>query len=337
MVNIISVNCALQQQNTIFLDTRSPLEFEEDHIPGAINVPILSNEERAVVGTIYKKISQEQALQVGKELFEEKIPQFLQGMEQFKEKNIIVNCWRGGMRSKTVAVLLESQGYKVWQLEGGYKQYRKYVRERLEQYALKPRCIVIWGRTCTGKTALLSQFANSLDLEGLAQHRGSLFGAIGLRPNSQKRFDSLLLQRLEELQGQKHIIVEGESKKIGNVQIPAFLYQAMVQGIHVLLTADLETRARKAIQEYLKRPEDRQQLIEITRSLQKVISKQQQQQIIGFFQQGKDLEGVKLLLEHYYDPLYDHTLKSRTYVLEMESTEGAKLLDRLKEQNCWGG
>ena len=333
MASQISVEYALQKKNAVFLDTRTSAEFAEDHLPGAINLPILSDDERAVVGTLYKQVSQEKALEKGKDFFMKKLPEFLKNVEKYKKQEIIVNCWRGGMRSKVVAELLAAQGYKVWQLQGGYKEYRRYVRERLEHYVLKPRCIVVWGRTCTGKTALLSQFPHSLDLEGLAQHRGSLFGAIGLKPHAQKMFESLLLQRLEELQNQKYILVEGESKKIGEVQIPHFLYRAMMEGIAVLLKADLATRAQNAVKEYLPRPEDREKVLEIVSSLQKVISKAQKHHVQEFFQQGKYAAGVRILLEYYYDPLYDYTLKKRTYVLEMESNEGAKVMELLKKNH----
>ncbi|MEK6950437.1 MAG: tRNA 2-selenouridine(34) synthase MnmH [Nanoarchaeota archaeon] len=314
----LTVKEALRTENRLFLDTRSPAEFAEDHLPTAINLPILSNEERAVVGTLYRQVSQAQALEKGKEYFQEKKPLFLKELEPHKDKTVIVNCWRGGMRSRVIADLLTAQGYNAFQLEGGYKQYRKYVRERLENYQLKPKVVVLWGLTGVGKTELLKQFPHSLDLEGLAQHRGSLFGALGLEPRSQKRFENLLLQRLEELQGERFIVVEGESRKIGPVQIPAFLYKAMKQGVPVLVKADLDTRARKAVQEYFTK-ENIGKIKEITAGLRNVISRQKKELVAELLDQKKYQEAALLLLQYYYDPLYEHTLKKGNYVLEVEA------------------
>ncbi len=336
MTATISAEEALQTENTLFLDTRTPAEFAEDHLPGAVNMPILSNEERAVIGTIYKQVSPQQALEQGKQYFQEKVPRFLNEMEKYGTRKIIVNCWRGGMRSRVAADLLTAQGYRAFQLEGGYKQYRKYVRERLENYKLKPKVVVLWGLTCVGKTELLKQFSNSLDLEGLAQHRGSLFGALGLQPRSQKRFENLLLQRLEELQGESFIVVEGESRKIGSVQIPAFLYKAMKQGIPVLVKADVDQRAEQAVQEYFISPKNIQMIKEITLSLQKVISQEKKALVAEFIDQEKYREAAKLLLQYYYDPLYEHTLKRITYAAEiragdMRAGDNSHFKEELKE------
>ncbi len=314
---IITVPQALTLPQALFLDTRSPAEFAEDHLPGAVNIPILSDEERAVIGTIYKQVSQQQALEQGKQFFHEKVPSFLKEMEKYKDKQIIVNCWRGGMRSRVVADLLKAHGYTALQLEGGYKQYRKYVRERLESYELKPKVVVLWGLTCVGKTELLEQFPNALDLEGLAQHRGSLFGALGLQPRTQKRFENLLLQRLEGLRGETFMVIEGESKKIGKVQIPAFLYKAMKGGTHVLVKADIETRAKNAVREYFT-PANIPKIREIVLSLQKVISQEKKELVAELIDQKKYREAAKILLQYYYDPLYEHTLKRMEFKGEVK-------------------
>lgn len=316
---IISIQEALDKKNTLFLDTRTTAEFEEDHLPGAINLPVLSNEERAIVGTIYKQKSKEEALEKGKDFFQQKMPDFLKEVEKHKDKTIIVNCWRGGMRSRVIVDMLNSLDYTAWQLEGGYKAYRAYVREQLEQFQLKPKLIVLWGLTCTGKTELLSHFSNSLDLEGLAQHRGSLYGGIGLKPRSQKAFENLLLWRLRELKGQKFIIIEGESRKIGEVQMPDFLYKAMLQGIPLLVKRSIEKRAEHALQEYFSTGESLRQIREITAHLFKVISKQKQQEALRLLDEGKNKEAVKILLEYYYDPLYGHTIDGKKYEFKIDS------------------
>ncbi len=224
MVAIISVENALNTQDAVFVDTRSPKEFDEDHIPDAINIPILSDEERAIVGTLYKQVSQDKGLAVGMEFYKNKIPSILASIEPHKTKTLLVYCWRGGLRSKTIAELFASLQYTVFQIQGGYKSYREYVRKKLSNYTLHAHLIVLYGLTGTGKTELLQHFPNRIDLEALAGHRGSMYGGIGLKRHSQKKFENLLLQQLETLKQEKFILVEGESKRIGNVYIPEFFF-----------------------------------------------------------------------------------------------------------------
>lgn len=326
----ISVEYALQLPNAIFLDTRTPAEFDEDHIPHAINLPVLSNEERAMVGTIYKRKSKEEAIEVGQQYFLTTLPHFMKEIEKHKHKTIIVNCWRGGMRSKVIVDLLRSLGYTAFQLQGGYKEYRHYVQAQLEQFQLQPKLVVLWGLTCTGKTEILSHFSHSLDLEGLAQHRGSLYGGIGLQPRSQKAFENLLLWRLRELNEQEFIIVEGESRKIGDVQMPVFLYKALLQGTPVLVTRSIEKRAEHALKEYFDTPESLQQIKEVTAHLFKVISKQKQQEALKLLEEGKNKEAVKILLEFYYDPLYEHTVSRKKYQVQIDSDDTNKAVKELR-------
>ena len=256
----------------------------------------------------------------------------MQEIERYRNKTLLVNCWRGGMRSKVVVDLLDSWGYAAFQLEGGYKEYRRYVREQLENFQLKPKLVVLWGLTCTGKTRLLSHFENSLDLEGLAQHRGSLYGSIGLKPKSQKAFENLLLWRLRELNDKRYIIAEGESRKIGEVQVPDLLYRAMLRGTAALVTRSIERRAGHALKEYLNTDENITRVKEVTRHLFKVISRKKQQEALQFLEEGKNKEAVKILLEFYYDPLYGHTLNQKEYAFEINTDDEGKAVKVLRKQ-----
>jgi len=331
MIKTISVEQVLQEKNIILLDTRTPKEFQEDHLPNAINLPILSNEERAVVGTVYKQVSQEKAIEQGIEFFSKKMPEFMKETAQYKKDNIVVYCWRGGMRSRIVVSLLESFGYNVRQLSGGYKSYRAYVKEKLYAYQIQPKFVVLWGLTCTGKTQLLQQFQNSLDLEGLAQHRGSLYGAIGLQPRSQKMFENLMLQRLDQLNSEKFILVEGESRRIGDVIIPDVAWKAMQRGIPVKVTRSIDRRAEEAAKEYIASEEDVQKIKEITLSLSRVISNNQKQEIASLLEQKKYGEAIKILLEFYYDPLYSNTLKNFNYEFEVSNDDVNIAVKQLKD------
>ena len=334
MVTKISVKEALQKKDAIFIDTRTPKEFAEDHLPNAINMPIFSNDERAIIGTIYKKISQDKAIEKGIELFSKRLPGFMEEINQYKDQELIIYCWRGGMRSKTAVALLDALKYNVKQLDGGHKKYRRYVIDSLENYQFKPKLIVLWGLTCTGKTNILEKFTNALDLEGLAQHRGSLYGGIGLTPNNQKRFESLFLHRLNELKNEKYIFVEGESKKIGNIQIPDFFYKIMKKSKHVLIKKSLEGRVKLAVAEYFSSPEAIVKIKEITASLNKVISKKHREQAVKFLDNQEYVKAAEILLEFYYDPLYNHTLKEIDFSFEITNNdvdETAKELKKIKK------
>ncbi len=322
---------ALQQKDAVFIDTRTPNEFNDDAIPRAVNIPIFSNEERAVVGTIYKQVSREKAIAVGIEFFSQKMPHFMAEINQYRNTELIIYCWRGGMRSRTVTALLESLGYNVKQMVGGYKEYRAYIRKKLDTYSFKPKIIVLWGLTCTGKTELVQQFDNGLDLEGLAQHRGSLYGSIGLTPRSQKKFENLLYWELEKLKPEKHIIVEGESRKIGNVQIPGFFYQRMMKGTHLLITRSLDSRAAYAVQQYFGGAESIRQIREITLGLRKVISNEHRKFVAQHLDGGEYQEAAKILLQYYYDPLYEHTLKKLTFSTTVENEDLKKAVAEIQK------
>lgn len=320
MIPKITIEKALQT-NATFIDTRTPTEFAEDHLPNARNIPLFSNDERAIIGTIYKQVSQEKAIEKGVELFSQRLPDFMREINKVKDKELIIYCWRGGMRSRAVVSLLAALGYNVQQLEGGHKQYRRYVREKLQQYTIKPKLVVLWGLTCSGKTALLSHFPNALNLEQLAQHRGSLYGGIGLTPNTQKRFEGVLLQRLEQLQQEKYIVIEGESKRIGRVVMPAFLSTAIKQGTHVFVQRSLENRSSLAMTEYFTTADDITKIKEITLQLKKVISTKDKNTVIQLLDQKRYQDAAKILLQQYYDPLYNHTLKNIQYQFNINNND----------------
>ncbi len=329
---VIKIEDALTK-DAIFIDTRTPKEYQEDHLPNAINLPILNNEERAVVGTLYKQTSREKAIEKGIELFAPKLPQFHEELSKHRDKLIIVYCWRGGMRSRTVVALFKALGFNLLQLQGGHKAYRKYIRNKLENFKLKPKLIVLSGLTCTGKTDLLKQFPNSLDLENLAQHRGSLYGGINLTPSSQIKFENHLYQTLKNLNHYDYLFVEGESRRIGNIIIPPFLWKAMVNGIHILITRTIENRVQACIKEYINNNTD--EIINITEKLSRIISKTNQALVIELLKNKEYRKAIKILLEKYYDPLYQNTLKTRTFQHTINNDnlqEAAKELHQYCEQ-----
>ncbi len=330
MPKSITIQHALQLPNTLFIDTRTPNEFQQDHIPGAINLPILSNDERAIVGTIYKQVSPQDAIQAGVEFFSKKLPDFLKEVTKHKDKTLIINCWRGGMRSHTVASLLDSLKFNVLQLEGGYKSYRAYLKEHLYNYQLKPKVFVLWGLTCTGKTSLLQSLPNSLDLEGLAKHRGSMYGAVGLTPSSQKSFETQIYSRLEQLNNQPYLILEGESRRIGDLMIPDFLWHAMNNATHIVITRSIEKRAQAAIDEYFKTISHLDEIKTITQNLpHNLLSNKRKQEIIQLLDQNNLPDAATILLTEYYDPLYQNTLDKHTYTFEINSDDEKRAVEEI--------
>jgi|SRR3989339_1108233 len=331
MVPKINIREALSLDKVQFIDVRSPAEFEEDHIPGAINVPILDDNERAIVGTIYKQVSQEKAITEGRKFYEQKIPLILDAVKPYAQKILVVYCWRGGMRSEVVSTLFNTLKYSTLRLEGGYKSYRKYLMERLSTYDLKPKLIVLHGLTGCGKTQLIQKLSPALDLEGLAQHRGSLYGALSLKPHSQKKFETLLLQQLDSLNSNNYFFIEGESRKIGDVQIPEFLWKAMKKGIKVKVTRSLDLRAREAVKEYFI-PQNIDPICQITLSLQKIISRKNKQLIVDLIKQNNYLDAAKLLLTEYYDQLYSYSLEKINYDWEINNDVVEKAVIDLQQK-----
>jgi len=331
MVNKVSVAEAFKLENTVFIDTRSPAEYENDHILGAISMPILDDQERHEVGLMYKQISQELAIEKGLKCYSNKIPNIVKTIQPHKDKTIVVYCARGGMRSGIIASLLESIGMKVYQVEGGYKLFRNYLLDQLNNFKIKPKVYVMHGLTCTGKTDLLKKFDNFLDLEGLAQHRGSLYGAIGLKPNSQKKFENLLLAKLRELNDQDHILVEGESRRIGDCIMPECLWKAMENGKNIMVTRSVPLRCSAMVKEYFLNPKIAEEIIEISKGLRRTISNKNKEEMIQLMEQKEYEKAAEILLTKYYDPLYEHSLNRMEFIFTINNDNIEKASSVLKE------
>ena len=237
-MHTVSFNKSLLDTH-VLVDVRTPLEFAEDHIPGAVNVPLLSNGERVEVGILYKQSGPHAARRMGLELTAPRFPGIVAEIESIAcGRPVLVYCWRGGLRSKTVTAILDLTGYKAVQLQGGYKSYRNHVVSYFERFVPPGPLVVIHGLTGTGKTPFLHGLNNGkytvVDLEGLACHRGSAFGALGLDQSlSQKWFESMLWDALRRSPEGMPVIVEGESRRIGRISLPGNIYEVMTGGIKV--------------------------------------------------------------------------------------------------------
>jgi tRNA 2-selenouridine synthase len=238
------------------IDVRTPSEFAEDHVPGATNCPVLSDDERAQVGTLHAKASAFEAKKVGAALISRNIAGIV---ERFRDRPRdwapLVYCWRGGQRSRSLTHVLNEIGWRAVQLDGGYRAYRRHVVERLATSPTRFRYRVVCGLTGSGKSRLLhalaAEGAQTLDLEGLAKHRGSLLGDLPDAPQpSQKHFESLVLDALEHLDPERVVYVESESKRIGRVQVPDVLLDAMRASACVRVDTPSTSRVRLLKEEY---------------------------------------------------------------------------------------
>lgn len=315
----------------VLVDVRSPKEYQEFHIPESINLPIFSNDERARVGTVFKQKGQEDAKELGIEIVSKKLPDLYRSMKelQTKGKRLGVYCWRGGMRSRSIVSVMNMMGIHCEQLKGGIRSFRKMIVKDLTEIAnQKMRFVVIEGCTGSRKTDLLVELTKKdypvIDLEGLAGHRGSIFGAVGMTPRSQKQFECDLWERLNELKGSGYYIIEGESKRIGNVILPPFIIEGKDKGIHLFIEYPFQKRIEAIYQTY--RPNTQHSaLYEAFTHLQKYMQPRFIDEIEMAFEQQDYRTLIGILLEHYYDPKYLH--KIDTYQTDSKTI----IMDNLEE------
>lgn len=303
-----------------FIDVRSPKEFNEATIPGSINIPVFDDEERAEIGTLYKHNGQEIAMERGLEVFSKKLPDFIRAFKLIKTP-MTVFCWRGGMRSKTAATVLDLMGIHTTRLSGGIRSYRQWIVHELEKENFPPNFIVLNGYTGTGKTEILKRLANNgypvIDFEHIAGHRGSIFGQIGLEPSNQKKFDSLLVRELERFKTEQYVFIEGESRRIGKVSLPQFIYEKKEIGMQIVIHLPLEERVRIVLADYepWNNPERFKEAFQlIKKRLHTPIAKE----IETHLENGEFAWVVELLLEHYYDPRYKHSGYQNTDIQKVD-------------------
>ncbi len=286
------------------VDVRSPGEFLEGHIPGAVNIPIFNDQERAIVGTIYKKLGRIPAIEKGLEIVGPKMVIFVKEAEKLaKSGQLLIHCWRGGMRSESMAWLFERIGIKCFTLEGGYKSYRNNL---LEKIGLINQLIVIEGLTGSGKTEILlclkAMGEQVIDLEGIANHKGSVFGGIGqLAQPSTQQFQNNLFDEVLQLDLTKRVWIEGESQTVGRVFIPDPFWHTMNNARNIEISVPRIDRIIRLVDEYGLLPAD---LMENSiRSLTKRLGDQRMNEILQSYI-VKDLSTVADKLLDYYDQTY---------------------------------
>jgi len=297
--------------SAVTFDARSPLEFEKAHIPGALNLPLMDNEDRHDIGIVYKREGRQAAVIRG---FERVGPRFhdlvRKGIELAGDNPVLVYCWRGGMRSNILAWLLRTAGLKVQLLDGGYKSYRRLMLEKLN---MPPRMLVLGGKTGSGKTEMLMRLKESgqtvLDLEGMASHKGSAFGSLGLPAQpSQEQFENRIGMELWSSGEQKPVWVENESRLIGERIVPTPFYDHMRKAPVLEVLVDRAERKTRILREYGIFPSA--DLAFHTKRISKRMGPQYAKTALEFLDQG-DVSGWVDLVLDYYDKTYQHSKEQR--------------------------
>ena len=293
------------------IDVRSPAEYAEDHLPGAINLPVLDDEERARIGTIYKQQSPFLARKLGAALVARNAARHLEGplADRGGGWRPLVYCWRGGQRSGSFATILAQVGWRVELLEGGYKSWRRLVVDALTVAPPPPRLWVLDGNTGTAKTDLLARLAalghQVIDLEGLANHRGSLFGHRPGGQPGQKAFDGRLATLLAALDPNRPVVVEAESSRVGGLMLPKQLWAAMGTAPRLQIEAPLAARARYLSHAYADLTVDRARLTAVIESLRPLHPAERVDGWHAAATAGDFIELAAGLMRDHYDRRYE--------------------------------
>ncbi|MBD2258543.1 tRNA 2-selenouridine(34) synthase MnmH [Pseudanabaena sp. FACHB-2040] len=310
MVRLVQIEAFLNDTGPV-LDVRSPGEFEQGHLPGAVSFPLFSDEERAEVGTCYKHQGRDAAVELGFAIAGPKSAEFIrQAKKLAPDKRVRVHCWRGGMRSGGIAWALELAGFQVTTLEGGYKSFRRWVRQTL---VLPRPIIMLGGMTGTDKTsilhALVGQGAQALDLEALANHRGSSYGGLDMPPQpSTEQFENLIAVEWAAFNPAEPVWVEAESRRIGTCRLPDELFQQMEAAPTLEVTRPLSERLDLLVQLYGQvNPED---LVVATERIGKRLGGQRTQVAIALIRQRNFRGALEIILD-YYDRTYRYDLDRR--------------------------
>ncbi len=364
-VPMVPAGALLALPPRLVIDLRSPAEYAEDHLPGACNVPLLDDLERALIGTLYARRSPRTAFEEAGERVRARIGGFTArvaelagwevpavdlearverltapGIERLEQElvpescdsvprgAVVFCCWRGGLRSRCVVAFLRALGLEAVGLLGGYRSYRRMVRGELEAWRAPPS-FVLRGLTGVGKTLVLRELERRrpewvVDLEGCAGHRSSILGGVGLCPASQKLFETRLAARIRRgFAGA--CVLEGESRKVGDVVLLSSVWQALVSGCALELVTTRERRIRVLVEDYLAAPGSRGELARALPFIEERLGARRWKGVlVALLEARREEELVALLFERYYDPLYRHSEKSWHPEARFDSTDPAR-------------
>lgn len=321
------------KQGMPLFDARSPKEYLAGHMPGAISLPLLNDDERHEVGLTYKNKGRDEAVSLGYRLVGHKFIDYIEAARALAvDGKVCLYCWRGGIRSNTMAWLLSSAGMEVYLLEGGYKEYRRWC---ISQFEYHWPLMVLSGKTGAGKTEILHELRNRgeaiLDLEAFACHRGSAFGGLGLPMQpTQEAFENAVAWELGAFHSAQRIWIENESRFIGRVRIPDAFFEQSNRAALVSIDRDIQSRAERILAEYGRF--DKELLEEKTKDITKRMGGDRVKVSVDALQAG-DLMGWVLPLLDYYDRNYEHAVQIRTgkyeRILEVRNQSAAEIADIL--------
>lgn len=323
-------------ETVLFVDVRSPSEYRREHIPGSINMPVLDDDARRKVGTLYDEGRADESKLVGVRHVSKKLPEYFERLCRYTREydHLILYCSRGGYRSTVLTGLLQSLDIPVERLNMGYKGYRKFIREHLPGLIREKNYVILDGMTGCGKTEILKELeergASVLDLEALANHRGSLLGGVGLGEQpSQKQFESDMYEVLKH--ADSVVFTEGESPRIGRIVLPKALTEKMRTGRRVRITDSMDRRIRRIYREYVSHRNTRE-LKDALESMDKYISKENIKSFEEQLERGDVKSVIETLILSYYDPRY-RLSREYSYILEnRDSPETAEILLHRCEQ-----
>ena len=362
-VPTLAAAAALGVNDGVLVDLRAPVEFEADHLEGAHNVPLLDDDERALVGLLYRRESPQAAFDAARERVRASVGRLVAtiadlaawtppardparvvddfsaaGIEALDQRvrarslatppqrPVLLCCWRGGLRSRSVTALLRELGLeRAVAVEGGYKSCRAQLLAQLASFQ-PPRTYVLRGLTGVGKTLVLRELERSrpgwtLDLEAAAGHRSSLLGAAGLEPATQKQFENRIAQRIARGFASGVLVLEGESRKVGDAIVPSPVWRALESGANLDLAAAPERRIDVLIEDYLASARSREQLRASLADLVQRISADWTAELVPLLDAGRERELVALLLGRWYDPRYRHSEQGRRARARFDSTD----------------
>ena len=312
MADVLNIESFLSKarEGVPVIDVRSPAEYEHAHIPGAVSIPLFDNDQRAAVGTIYNKKGRVKAVRKGLDYVGEKLGRFADEALSLKSPELLLYCWRGGMRSASMAWLFETLDMKCHTLEGGYKNYRNYV---LEYFRHPLKLIVLGGCTGAGKTDILHELESRgeqvIDLEGLANHKGSAFGMIGEDPQpSNEMFEHKIFDRLCTFDADRRIWIEDESRNVGKNLIPEGLWNQMVSANLIIVDTDYDVRLERIMKVYAPYPVEL--LAASIKKIERRIGLEKCKKAYDACMEGNISEAARICLA-YYDKMYLSQLEDR--------------------------
>ena len=341
-INRVTFNKNIFLNYTKIVDVRSENEFADDHIPSSINLPVLNNKERIIIGTQYKENSFE-ARKQGAALINNNISKIIKKDLFEKKDKVLIYCWRGGLRSLSLYLVLKQIGFDVEILEDGYKSYRRHVVQFFEDEIEQFNFNQIKGVTGVGKTLFLKNLEKStqvLDLEGIANHKGSILGDIPkFKQPNQKMFETKLFEKLESLNRKKKIWVEAESIKIGKLNIPSRLWKKMDEGISVKLKSTVDERVKFILKDYKYFTKEPELMSNAMLVLKKIIKKDDYRVIEENLKNGDYMSFVKSLINHHYDKAYKKTRSEmddqNDNVIEIDKINNKNFLDIIKNNKIF--